>query len=1314
MEKYTKQPQPVPRTLESNPKAGNQASISDILQGYKKQAAWPAPLGKDGSFGPEKAGKTDPGQISGKKNGHPAQLNAPQTIRTTGVLQRTREDVQKLLPPEKDLAEVLADTSLNIHYRCTLLLINNYGLAKTDKNYIASTKDITPQMIQERGDVTKDLAFNYYQNFIISPTLPPFLLPASETTSVEKGPLAPVKKEASEALHGEQVLQPPAGIETPRDKILRALYEHAGFIQLEDGYTTADTLEKFGLEIKVFDDAFKELWDEKVVAPFKEKPLVSKPGTDTSVKKAGKPTEESEPVEDSGTDSGEKKIAPPLKVGLKLNKTAETSFASILGDETRTKKNNLEKEQLYVRFSQAMKELGIDIFLIGGAASTILGRNKRKINDLDFKTNSITKPFNEEESSLKIAEINAKLINEFPHSVIIDFKMNDQNIHAIDGQIDGIDITIGRFMNPDHFTHYEVPKTFLISPKDLLLDKAESFIFRKSESKKATDLFDLTWTLHSLKYNFEILYTLLENRQQFYEHEKGFLKKEKKEEYATLLKDEFVSSVNSFLLLGSETIHNLFLSYIKNKADIKIVEGILSNSFPAVFGKDVQKGKPSLIIQAGNMTGDMFGVSAAMVLNPFAHVLIIYENSTRDKHEEIRSFYLQAVSEERIHLMESQDMSDAYSTYSGRQNKMQLPYSQITPEIPDYLRSPNLQYPLSEATDQVARFYTKKSMEKIKKAWKVKENDPRYDNFMKSSNIPDAGVKYAILWSRYSGKKGGPHLQHDTSYIGMKQLIQQALEAGYIVLITGDKPATGKPDKFDDLIRSGQVFNLTEFWNSPLWTGSGLGPDRVLQLGFFEYLKTKGEVKHLGFRSGNLESFALLGQTVGYMEEEGNFQKGRMEAWHGHPIGYNRVLVNRPPTLTGQYIVDKIRKEKLTKEPTPEWISRGASGKLVVDKEAKKRLIEALLSEQVRGFTEADLSKIAAFFKGELFVANKKASSKPQIKPKGSIPPKKAPDNSLSGSYQYLGNRQINTFDTVGDGSCGIHAMFGTKQKTGGRTTFRHDNTPQVRMELARHMSAQKEILKSRYTVPIAEIIREIYIKISEKKNLTASEKLQWVHFMQEFPDLYDSMKSISDTEKVLSDNLNQKRNLLIEEIIKLAPQTEDSKLIKFLIIQFEQSTSDNDKECKIALKATKDLAKKWDIIVKSDRLPVMIQTNLNTILDMINTDKLTSIQAYTTSLQAHEESFNLTAKLVENNFDKLFDAYAKIVRHMTYFLRQEDLLTLADMQNEGLVIYREHDNISGNAVEALSHASTRATVRRIFHRGVHYEHAELKEKGTE
>lgn len=122
------------------------------------------------------------------------------------------------------------------------------------------------------------------------------------------------------------------------------------------------------------------------------------------------------------------------------------------------------------------------------------------------------------------------------------------------------------------------------------------------------------------------------------------------------------------------------------------------------------------------------------------------------------------------------------------------------------------------------------------------------------------------------------------------------------------------------------------------------------------------------------------------------------------------------------------------------------------------------------------------------------------------------------------------------------------------------------------------------------------------------------------------------------------------------------------------------------------------------------IQVNLDTLLKKIEPGKLPASGNYHAALQTRIAAPNLTEEMVTANFDKLFGAYLEVIKNKTYFLRQEDLLSLADMKNEGLVIYREHDIEPQRVIEAVSHHPERATVKRVFHQGVHYQHAELKD----
>jgi hypothetical protein len=172
-----------------------------------------------------------------------------------------------------------------------------------------------------------------------------------------------------------------------------------------------------------------------------------------------------------------------------------------------------------------------------------------------------------------------------------------------------------------------------------------------------------------------------------------------------------------------------------------------------------------------------------------------------------------------------------------------------------------------------------------------------------------------VLWSRFTGKKGEYHPEHDTSFTGIAQLAWLATELGCYVIFAGDKPVIHRKVEnrdeheghFDAIcsaieIRFGEkrCFNMTEFWNEKTWTA--LKPNRVTQYQVYELLHRECDVRHLGMRSGNMEALALLSYFVRYMEENYSWGGKRMMAWHGKGIGYERILLKEPPTRVGKYL----------------------------------------------------------------------------------------------------------------------------------------------------------------------------------------------------------------------------------------------------------------------------------------------------------------------------------------------------------------------------------------------------------------------------
>ncbi|WP_223599395.1 hypothetical protein [Chryseobacterium sp. GVT01B] len=349
------------------------------------------------------------------------------------------------------------------------------------------------------------------------------------------------------------------------------------------------------------------------------------------------------------------------------------------------------------------------------------------------------------------------------------------------------------------------------------------------------------------------------------------------------------------------------------------------------------KPKVKVLTQPGYATGDMFGIAAALIDDEELHVVISKGDGTftdhTDKADSIKKFYEDSgIGEERIHIVKVKQLR-------GAGNR------KLENEAHKYKRE-GYTKGVNYGTDYIARKYSPALRDKLKERWKVNINDDENQaikRWLEQKGIPTSGNNLLILWSRFSGKGGDIHIEHDTSYTGIRQIVYRVADMYDAIIITGDKGyVKERGSKFDDIVNEvkstihpSKVFNITEFWDekTPSLLAWG-GNTRFGQFKLYEYFeKNFTHVKHLGFRSGNLEVMAMLGYTVRYMEEEGSESGRRMLAWkdigrgktlkRGDATGYERLLLSQPPTRSGKFLQEKI-KEINTKieEELNEEISR--------------------------------------------------------------------------------------------------------------------------------------------------------------------------------------------------------------------------------------------------------------------------------------------------------------------------------------------------------------------------------------------------------
>lgn len=316
---------------------------------------------------------------------------------------------------------------------------------------------------------------------------------------------------------------------------------------------------------------------------------------------------------------------------------------------------------------------------------------------------------------------------------------------------------------------------------------------------------------------------------------------------------------------------------------------------------------PEIIVQAGYMSGDMFGVAAALKLKGDLRVLVVYDTNDEGAAKKMLELYKVSVGiggAARVASKKVVSSRDFYKSMhepshaSAATNRTAVlacfPGISHTTPIKAMGRSTTIVKTTFSGGESAAR-------QQIVKQWEIDEFDELgLQRFMNRKGMRQ-DLKYVFLWIRLSGKQGGAHTELDSSRAGWQQIID-ALPDGIIPVIIGDR--FGKALTY----KGGPVIDMTLFWNDipfclykhPKFVGA---EQRRAQFALFDYLvRASYKVCHLGMRSGVLESVALMGGKVMYMEERGNPQQSRIEELSKSMSNFDRLELNQLPTARGKVI----------------------------------------------------------------------------------------------------------------------------------------------------------------------------------------------------------------------------------------------------------------------------------------------------------------------------------------------------------------------------------------------------------------------------
>jgi hypothetical protein len=342
------------------------------------------------------------------------------------------------------------------------------------------------------------------------------------------------------------------------------------------------------------------------------------------------------------------------------------------------------------------------------------------------------------------------------------------------------------------------------------------------------------------------------------------------------------------------------------------------------------------ILQCGYMSGDTYAAAALLAVDPSVHILLVRDTKATGEHADkwekaIEPVYRESGVLARVHVFDiSKSSVGIHDLWKSLKEVLGTrkpgPHPADATEMADLKRrlcanyAPKGAWPRSITAvtgllGEEVKSNPVRSRQTIAKAWKVGKlpTDLKFAlyAFMASKF---AKTEFAIrdnivvLWSRQSGKRGGAHLELDSSFRGIRQLAWRFAEVDKraTVLLAGDDGEDGSGSRVPKSLRfandSAHIVDVTNMWTEQVWKDlfKEANAGFLAQFAFFKYLAGDYRVVHLGMRSGMLESMALLGMETFYLEGKGSKSGERMLGFSRNGITYRRIQITDAPGLTGR------------------------------------------------------------------------------------------------------------------------------------------------------------------------------------------------------------------------------------------------------------------------------------------------------------------------------------------------------------------------------------------------------------------------------
>jgi hypothetical protein len=309
------------------------------------------------------------------------------------------------------------------------------------------------------------------------------------------------------------------------------------------------------------------------------------------------------------------------------------------------------------------------------------------------------------------------------------------------------------------------------------------------------------------------------------------------------------------------------------------------------------------------------------------------------------------------------------------------------------------------------------------------------------------------------------------------------------------------------------------------------------------------------------------------------------------------------------------------------------------------------------------------------------------------------------------GRQRLTVYQTAGGGNCGIHAALGAFNAISMH--YSHGNTGAVRMQIADRIRGEGAHIQ-RYEDMISDLLQSIDSRISKKEGkLSADETHLWNGFRR-IENFQTNLQRVKDQQEALYTRLRSSRTRIIGQLRTCITGSDATYnlLRQLLVEQILQSQAQSDQAVKQEFLRISDAGQRMQRLrAQSERyINSLLDSNLAGLIDYSST--IPALSALVRSYQDYQrEAGTVQAAFhgfVHGSSQAFRTAYGSAVQLDGYYLRQEDMQTLADTQNRALIIYRRDDRDQTRFIRFLRYKEDAGSPIHVFHAGIHWEHASL------